>query len=340
MIALQPRAHFQDAPTLVEAAILRAILYADVFDYPLTEDEIHRYLCGEAVSPESVRAKLTSSEWLAGRLSHVGNLYALAGRESLIKLRAARADASARLWPMARRFGALLAHLPFVRMVAVTGALAVNNAQANDDGVANGDDIDYLIVTTPGRVWLARAMTIAVVRLARLCNVALCPNYLLAETHLAQDQRDLFIAHELAQMIPLAGHEAYWRMRAANGWAADFLPNAATIPRPETDSAPRGFGRLMQGGAERSLSGFVGEALERWERRRKLRKFQPQLDQPRSAAVLDESRVKGHFDDYGWEALRRYAARCAKYGIECRGAGEHEAFDIVNLSSRTGALTR
>lgn len=318
MIALQPRAHVQGAPTLIEAAILRAILYADVFDYPLTGDEIHRYLCGEAVSPESVRAKLTSSEWLAGRLSHVGHLYALAGRESLINLRAIRADASARLWPAARRFGALLAHLPFVRMVAVTGALAMNNAQAGDDGVANGNDIDYLIITTPGRVWLARAMAIVIVRLARLCNIALCPNYLMAETHLTQDQRDLFTAHELAQMIPLAGHEAYWWMRAANGWAADLLPNAASMPRYETDSTPHGFGRLMQRSAEMSLSGFAGEVLERWERRRKLRKFQPQLNHPRSAAILDESRVKGHFDDYGWQALRQYTARCAKYGIECR----------------------
>ncbi len=240
-------------------------------------------------------------------------------RENLAALRQARAAPAARLWQDARKYGNLIAHLPFVRMVAVTGALAMDNVEADDD-------IDYLIVTAPGRVWLARALTILVVRLARLAGVNLCPNYLLAETSLQLDERNLFVAHELAQMTPLAGHAVYWQMRAANGWAAGYLPNAISAPvasdcgakqsnrsnRLEPDAGPRGPGRRW---LEWLLAGRLGDAVENWERRRKLERFQAQLRLPRSAAVLDEAHVKGHFDDYGRRTLESYERRCAEHCI-------------------------
>lgn len=302
------------APSPGEAAILRTVLYADLFNYPLTASEIHRYLIGEALSLDAVQATLPSSSWLADRVAQESGFYMAADRENLAALRQARAAPAARLWHDARRYGRLIARLPFVRMVAVTGALAMDNVEA-------GDDIDYLIVTAPGRVWLARALTILVVRLARLAGANLCPNYLLAETSLQLDERDLFVAHELVQMTPLAGHAVYWQMRTLNRWAADYLPNALSAPvatqsdsnRLEPDAAPRGPGRRW---LEWPLAGRLGDAVEGWERRRKLKKFQAQLHRPHSAAVLDESHVKGHFDDYGRLTLESYERRCAEYFID------------------------
>lgn len=263
------------APLTTEAAILRAVLYADTFDYPLTPREIHRYLIGEVASLDDLRAILESSVWLKGRLANVGQAYALTRRAELAALRRRRVEHARRLWMSARRYGRIIAHLPFVRMVAVTGALAMDNAAA-------GDDVDYLLVTAPGRVWLARAFAIVV---ARLAGARLCPNYLLAETSLHLERRDLFVAHELAQMVPLAGFERYAAMLQANAWAGRFLPNAALPPRREPDGAPRGLGKRAQRLAEWLLSGKLGNALENWERRRKLAKFTPQLRQAGSAAA-------------------------------------------------------
>src|SRR4029077_9993656 len=124
-------------------------------------------------------------------------------------------------------------------MVAVTGALAVDNAPA-------GDDIDYLIVTTPGRVWLARSLAVALVRVARLCGVGLCPNYVLAQSALSQQRRNLFIAHDLAQMVPLAGRAVYAEMLSANAWAQAYLPQARRPLRAEPELAVPRWSRALK----------------------------------------------------------------------------------------------
>lgn len=294
-------------PTLPpDEAILRTLLYADIFDYPLTPHEIHYYLIETTASPEAVLAHLESSPWLRAHTAHSQGYVTLRDRQGLSTQRAARQASSAALWPAARRWAAVLGALPFVRMVGVTGALAVDNAPA-------GDDIDYLIVTAPGRVWLARALAVLVVRLARLWRVGLCPNYVLAHTALAQKRRDLFVAHDLVQMVPLVGQGVYADLRAANRWAADYLPQAAHPLRAEPDHAPRGWVRHAQRALEWLLGGRLGDALEAWERRRKLARFAPASRQAHAAAELDAEHVKGHFKDHGRPILQRFEERLARY---------------------------
>ncbi len=141
--------------SLAADAILRTLLYADVFGFPLTETEIHHFLIGVSATPEEVQATLRNSPCLAESVECINGYYVLRGRAELVRQREARNDASLRLWSVARRYGTWMAHLPFVRMVALTGALAMRNANDRDD------DIDYLLVTKPGRVWTGRTLTVS-----------------------------------------------------------------------------------------------------------------------------------------------------------------------------------
>ena len=180
----------------LERAILQTVAYADVFDYPLTADEIHRYLVGVSASRGAVRA-LVSNGNLPRALSRSGRYFSLSGRESVFETRKARAASATEYWRRAVGYGRSMSHLPFVRMVAVTGALAMDN-------MADGD-IDYLVITEPGRLWLCRALIVGLVRVAALKGTALCPNYFLSEHALVLNERNLFTAHEVTQMVPLAG---------------------------------------------------------------------------------------------------------------------------------------
>jgi hypothetical protein len=157
-----------------------------------------------------------------------------------------------------------------------------------------GDDFDFLIVTATGRLWLTRAMVIGlVVKPAARRGHEVCPNYLLSERALDFPERNLYVAHELAQMVPLAGLDIYHRMREANRWTDRFLPNARGLPRSiEPSAAPASRRRSL---AEVVLDTSVGGPLERFERRRKIRRFTAQ-EQDQRTACFDADRCKGHFE--------------------------------------------
>src|SRR2546427_347804 len=218
-------AHLAAPPALqVEQAAIRTVAYADVFDYPLQFLEVHRYLHGTTATVEATEAALARCSAPGGALSQRHGLYTLHGRESLVAVRHRRAAIADRLWPAALSFARLIAGLPFVRMVAVTGSLAWHN-------VDEGGDIDYLIVTEPGRLWVCRWLIAALSRVASLDGVSLCANYLISARALALAHCNLYTAYELARMTPLAGFGMYRRMRRANPWVEAYLPNAVNLPR-------------------------------------------------------------------------------------------------------------
>ena len=308
-IAVQAQPAALNSPTgELDSAILRTVLYADVFEFPMRVEEIHFFLIGCSAPREAVDSALAHSAWLQQYVGIIHGYVLLRRRDYTVELRKTREAASVRLWQQARRWGAVLARLPFVRMVALTGALAMRNAE-ND-----ADDLDFFIVTAPHRVWTARAASIVMVRLARLGGVHLCPNYILAETALEQDRKDLFMAHEIAQMIPLSGFDTYDAMRKANPWTSGYLPNAQTpFYREQATDLP---GRFLQRLAELLLGGALGDAFEKWERNRKIRRFAAQLQRANASAQLDADHVKGHFNDYGYPTLDHYHEGLKRYGLD------------------------
>jgi hypothetical protein len=294
----------------VEQAILRTVLYADIFDYALTPEEIHLFLIDHnSASLEQIQRALVTSTFLNQHLWQSEEFIVMTGREHLVPLRKERTLAAQHLWPRAMRYGTWLARLPFVRMVALTGALAMRNSPDTHD------DLDYIVVTKPGRVWLARAFAVLLVRLVRLRGSEICPNYVVSENRLAQSRRDLFIAHEIVQMIPVYGTTVYQRLLDENRWLKAFLPNAHNSPNLDHQEATgNGWKRLKQL-LEFTLGGRVGDAIENWEFRRKFQRFSPEAAQSQSAAEIDAETVKGHFVDNGNPILHQYYERLCEYGL-------------------------
>jgi len=290
--------------TPLEIAVLRTLLYADIFQCPLTFDELHRYLIHDRpINRNKLQSVLQQSHALVHILWQRDGYLGLREHEAYLQLRQKREQYTAKMWERATRYGRWLGCLPFVRMVALTGALAVRNPSQTDD------DYDYILVTEPGRVWLARAFAVLLVRLMRLRGVILCPNYVLAKDRLVQEQRDLYVAHEIMQMVPIYGGVLYGEMLQANRWTRDYLPNAQPYPGP--NDVPSRLKRI----AEWLLSGVLGNWLERWEYRRKMQKFQREMHAADDAARVDESQVKGHFQDHGSPVLERFLERESEYGL-------------------------
>lgn len=310
----------------IKQAILWTVAYADVFDYPLTVDEIHWYLCGLSASREEVEDTLRGRGLCPTHLARVtcaanearGGYYTLPGRESIVALRHQREGAAVGLWRKAWAYAQRIAQLPFVRMVALTGSLAVGNVQP-------GADIDYLIITEQGRLWLCRAAVIALGLWATRQGDVICPNYFLSEHALAVTERNLYTAHEFAQMIPLYNVDAYQQVRASNTWVQHYLPNANGLPCLTNKlhaSKPAGISDMqhpqappLKRVAEAAFRTRSGAKLEAWEMGRKLRKYRHELERHPESDFGPDC-CKGHFNDHMARTHACFSQRLQSIGAE------------------------
>ena len=293
------RYHFEE--------VLKPILYGDIFDYPLTFQEIYRFLEIEA-TPDQLKGWLDQAVQEKKICLIDDNYYSLVDRTHLAAKRQERWLEAQKLWPAADFYGRWIASLPFVKMVAVTGALAVENPRDARD------DIDYLIVTRPGRLWLCRAFIILLVRLAQRRGVHLCPNYLLTENILYFVENNLFTAREMLQMVPLYGKSYYLDMRDQNDWVTNYLPQGTGLNLSKVDDRLSPWQRFLKKSSEIVLGGFLGDWIEK-----PLQKFQ--INKHKKLAqkydVLDKviftpDQCKGHYDGHNTKTMKAYRRRIRK----------------------------
>ncbi len=278
----------------LETAVLETVVYSDVFDFPVTRNEIWRWLPIKARLGE-VEEVLNGSRLMPDLLTEVSSYVTLKGREHLVSVREQRRKSSAVLRDTAERYARLISRLPFVRLIAITGSIAAENADKNSD-------LDYLLVTAPGRVWLTRSMTVLIVRLASMQGVTLCPNYLLSESAVALQERDLYTARELFSMIPVGGTPVYAKMMIENVWWHEYLPNA---PKPFLREISQGVSPIRRL-AEAFLHTKPFDWLEAWLLSHKGAELRRQAG---NETTFDETMCKGHFDAWGERTREKIAER-------------------------------
>jgi len=254
-------ANFTDKLT---QAVSHTLYYSDIFDYPLTAPEVHQYLTGVKASFDEVAQALED-----GPVSRKGNYFTLPGREEIVPIRLDREARSQKLLPLALRYGRILGSLPYIRMVGVTGSLAVMN-------ISESADLDYMLVTARGRVWTARAFALAFNRLTRLGGYTICPNLIVSENALEWRLHDLYSARELCQMKLIKGVDVYNRLMKANQWVGSFLPNAFLESNSLPFENPREPAPALQSLVEFPLRGKLGDRFENWEMNRKIARFSKQ----------------------------------------------------------------
>lgn len=286
----------------LERAILETLLYSDIFEYPLHLEEIHRYLPISANMEDVLQALNISNQ-----VGMKDGFYFLAGHENIVEVRRGREVHSREVLPYALRYGRILGALPFIRMVALTGSLAVMNS-------AGDADFDYMIVSARGRVWTARAFALLLNRLTRRLGHTLCPNIIVAENALAWSTQDLYTAHELCQMIPIAGMRTYRALLKANEWLKDFLPNAQETPR---DLETWQVSKIL----ELPLRGTLGDRFERWEMDRKISRFSKRQGFGEET-IFNAEMCQGNFDHHSQQTRQMFAKKVNEYvkqeGIKSR----------------------
>lgn len=265
--------------------VLRVFHYYDFFHHPLSSAEVHRFTSQtqSQIETDEVLQELCDQ----GILSHSHNFYCLAGKEAQIEQRLASKARNNGLLKKAHQVANVLRKVPFIRAFGISGSLS-------KDGASEDADIDFFIITAPGRVWLVKGILKSYKKLfLRNKHQYLCTNYLVSENALELEEKNLFQATELATLLPLYGNDVLNKFYEANKWVHDFFPNwkHKSISAEEKTTGGKKFFEIL-------LSGKIGSVLNSWC----LKRFQKHANQkfsanPGSSKLIFENEVSKYFPE-------------------------------------------
>ncbi len=222
----------------LERAILQTLVYHDIFDYPLKAEEIHRYQIGERASRGQIDNSLKLLE-KNKKIKSQSGLFFLKGRKKIIKLRQSRGRFTRAKLKRAKLYARLLMAIPTIKLVAISGALAMENAQKKDD-------IDLVIIASKNTLWTTRLLANILLQPFRRkagephTKDKACLNLFLEEYNLKIGTQNLYTAHEVAQMRPLWQRQnTYHRFLKANTWVKNYLPNWQASSADSTFAFPQ-----------------------------------------------------------------------------------------------------
>jgi hypothetical protein len=233
--------HASNGITALQQHVLRTILYYDVFNYPLRAEEVFQFLGTNSVVQQDVARALDDLSDLQC-IYRYNPFYCARPIPSFVERRNKGNALAAKLLPRAQKRANLIARFPFVRGVFASGSMAKGYME-------EASDIDFFIITSRGRLWIARTLLVLYKRLfLSNSHKYFCVNYFVTEDHVEIDDKNIFTATELATVLPLYGKCQYESLIASNAWIRDRFPNFK--PRDVNavrDGVATGFKKVIEG---------------------------------------------------------------------------------------------
>lgn len=293
------------------SSILSTLLYADVFSYPLTQEEIYARCSLNAVTIEQLSRELNQLVE-EKRLFSLGNFYSVQNNPGLIKKRLKSNQTAERYMGKARFISRCIGAFPYVRAVFLSGSISKGCMDRNSD-------IDYFIITQPGRLWVTKTLLFVVRKLIpfQFRKKYFCFNYLIDSSRMEIAEKNLFTATEIITVIPTYGGREYLDFYRANQWVRGYYPNVRSKSIEEIPSAQSGLFKKI---TEKILSGRWGDRLEnrlmrylsdRHQRKREFLQFTPEervvaLKTNEHIAKLHGNHQQGHILNALEAKIRQY----------------------------------
>lgn len=203
-----------------------SIFYHNIFEYPLTFLELVKW------TPKN-------SPSLRVEVDYKNAFYFIKNSGGYIYKRSVRNRISQKKIKIATKASKIMAFVPTVKMVGITGSLAMRNADKDSD-------IDLIVITKKGKLWSTRIVVYLMLKLMNFKvrkpgkneHGELCLNIWLDESDLkwGSGDRNFFTAHEILQITPLINkNHTYEHFLGENKWALNYWPNAVEI-KPRSNS--------------------------------------------------------------------------------------------------------
>lgn len=295
-------------------SILKTIAFFDLFDFPLTADEILEYLYQyrKPVHIKEVRGLLGMLHE-AGELEQIKDYYVIKGRGKIIDTRKARKFIAEKFWTRTTLYGQYMRAVPFVRMIAVCNNLAYDNPSEQSD-------IDLFIVVKPGRMWFARLLITLILQYygvrrhgskvtGRFCLSFFVTEEALDVSQFSLKEEDPYLAYWTKFLSPIMGRSVYAdyvkvNERFLKKYGLKFSEDQLKHMYLYKPKWSKKFGEWLFGG-------FLGNAAEwllKQTLKRKTLKSAKSLG-PESSVIVSDQILKFHNHDRRQEYRRKWQER-------------------------------
>ena len=249
----------------LSSSVISAIIYFDIFQYPLRLEEIISFLPQKKVNAGEVMItlnRLTAEGYIFNQLNlnhtflfiNKEDFFYLNEHPGIIERRLKGNLEAMKMMRTAKRFSKLIQSFPFVRCVCISGSLS--KGFIDEKG-----DIDYFIITEPNRLWISRMLLIVFKKIFLLnSRKYFCVNYFIDTGHLEIPDKNIFTATELLSLLPMTNQSLFSTFVQHNEWTFDYLPNYH-LQQSQKQKEHTSFLKKI---TEKIFSGPLGEMTDKW----------------------------------------------------------------------------
>lgn len=291
-----------------EKAIVRTLLYSDIFDYPLSEEEVWKFLISnkninKTVFDSKIK-KINSVVFKKDGFLHMEK------KASAVSKRTNKFKVSQRKFELAYKTIKRLFIIPTVIFVGISGNLSMMNADKMDD-------IDLFVITKKDTAWITRLLLIAYLKILgkhrkrtdKKVADKFCLNMIVDEEKLSlsKNLRSLYTAHEIVQLKPVMQRgNTYEKFINCNKWIQSYMPNAYEEIKSQR----------VKGTRKNLFSDLLGDFLSFSFIEKAVRIFQMLLIKRNlTKEIIKDKFIALHPKDYKNIILAQYTEKISKYGV-------------------------
>ena len=303
-------------PNNLSKHILATISYYDVMDYPMTSFEIWKYLTiisgeeEESYSLSDVMQEL-EGEKLKRFIKEEKGFYVLKDRVALTEQRIYRNKISEKKFKHLLRMVNFLRFFPYIKMIGVTGRMAMKNAETKSD-------LDLLIVFQRGKMWTGRALVTFFMqilgkrRYGKKIKDRICLNHFITE-EFSISIKDIFSTNEYVFLLPIYGFSSFLKFQEKNNWIKKFKPNIFFEIKNLKKIKESPFSRSVQFFLEKIfIFNFIENTLRRWQKKKI--ESNPKTSQSGSMIICEDSELAfwPNFENQGPRIFAKFKERLNK----------------------------
>ncbi|MFH0907017.1 MAG: hypothetical protein ABIC36_01080 [bacterium] len=261
----------------IEKSILSTLIYYDILDYPLTLLEIYKYLHKFNNSLYKykpcvldIQAFLENSFFLKKAIDQKNGFYFIKSSydsknilNEIYKNRIKRQKSAHKKWKKVRRIINLFQIIPYIRMIGITGSLALGNSKKQSD-------LDFFIITAPNRIWISRILITGLAHIIGQRRYGLkiadrvCLNSYITENSLKIEPENLYSSHEYTHLIPVLDDGVYSEFCKSNTWIGNYIYESPfNLANNQNNIVLNNKLRSFAMFLERILDGKIGLFLEK-----------------------------------------------------------------------------